>query len=175
MQNLACSQHQIHTQCIHVSSHKLKVPQDIHTINLQTASTHHSRLFFCSDTFVSVHTARNSYKTKIVWSVALQTFLHATCVSVVFVCFFCVSWPCEWDHAYLFCFDHFCVCIQSYEKWRTQTNKIVWSVKLQPFINNNNNSILNSSQWEIEAVIQSHSEEHISIILSCEAHAHTHS
>ena len=46
MQNLACSQHQIHTQCIHVSFHKLKVPKDIHTINLQTAPTHHSHLSF---------------------------------------------------------------------------------------------------------------------------------
>ena len=39
MQNLACSQHQIHTQCIHVSSHKLKVPKDIHTINLPLPTT----------------------------------------------------------------------------------------------------------------------------------------
>ena len=41
--------------------------------------------------------------------------------------------------------------------------------------NNNNNNILDSSQREIKAVVQSHNEEHISIILSHETHAHTHS
>ena len=38
--------------------------------------------------------------------------------------------------------------------------------------NNNNNNILYSSQQETEAVIQSHNEEHISIILSHGTHAH---
>ena len=41
-------------------------------------------------------------------------------------------------------------------------------------LNNNNNNILYSSQLEIKAVIRSHNEEHISIILSHETHAHTH-
>ena len=41
--------------------------------------------------------------------------------------------------------------------------------------NNNNNNILYSSQREIKAVVRSHNEEHISIILSHETHAHTHS
>ena len=41
--------------------------------------------------------------------------------------------------------------------------------------NNNNNNILYSSQREIKAVVHSHNEEHISIILSHETHAHTHS
>ena len=39
----------------------------------------------------------------------------------------------------------------------------------------NNNNILYSSQREIKAVVRSHNEEHISIILSHETHAHTHS
>ena len=39
----------------------------------------------------------------------------------------------------------------------------------------NNNNILYESQWEIKAVIRSHNGEHISIILSHETHAHTHS
>ena len=44
------------------------------------------------------------------------------------------------------------------------------------YINNyNNNNILYSSQWEIKAVVRSHNEEHISVILSHETHAHTHS
>ena len=30
-QNLVCSQRQIHTVCIHVSSRKLKLPKDTHT------------------------------------------------------------------------------------------------------------------------------------------------
>ena len=41
--------------------------------------------------------------------------------------------------------------------------------------NSNNNNILYSSQQEIKAVIRSHNEEHVSIILSHETHAHTHS
>ena len=40
---------------------------------------------------------------------------------------------------------------------------------------NNNNNILYSSQREIKAVVRSNNEEHISIILSHETHAHTHS
>ena len=40
---------------------------------------------------------------------------------------------------------------------------------------NNNNNIFYSSQREIKAVVRSHNEEHISIILSHKAHAHTHS
>ena len=40
---------------------------------------------------------------------------------------------------------------------------------------NNNNDILYSSQWETEAVVRSHNEEHISIILNHETHAHKHS
>ena len=39
----------------------------------------------------------------------------------------------------------------------------------------NNNNILYSSQREIKAVVRSHNEEHLSIILSHETHAHTHS
>ena len=38
----------------------------------------------------------------------------------------------------------------------------------------NNNNILYSSHEEIKAVIRSHNEEHISVILSHETHAHTH-
>ena len=38
----------------------------------------------------------------------------------------------------------------------------------------NNNNIFDSSQWKIKAVIRSHNEEHISVILSHETHAHTH-
>ena len=38
---------------------------------------------------------------------------------------------------------------------------------------NNINNILYSSQQEIKAVIQSHNEEHISIILSRETHTYT--
>ena len=41
--------------------------------------------------------------------------------------------------------------------------------------NNNNNSILYLSQQEIKAVVRSHNEEHLSIILSHKTHAHTHS
>ena len=41
--------------------------------------------------------------------------------------------------------------------------------------NDNNNDILYSSQREIKAVVRSHNEEHISIILSHETHTHTHS
>ena len=43
------------------------------------------------------------------------------------------------------------------------------------FTNNNynNNNILYSSQREIKAVVRSHNQEHISIILSHETHAHT--
>ena len=41
--------------------------------------------------------------------------------------------------------------------------------------NNNNNNILYSSQPEIKAVVRSHNEERISIILRHETHAHTHS
>ena len=42
--------------------------------------------------------------------------------------------------------------------------------------NSNNKNILYSSQREIKAVVRSHNEEHhISIILSHETHAHTHS
>ena len=41
--------------------------------------------------------------------------------------------------------------------------------------NNNNNNVLYSAQREIKAVVRSHNEEHISIILSHETHAHTHS
>ena len=41
--------------------------------------------------------------------------------------------------------------------------------------NNNNNSIFYLSQQEIKAVVQSHNEEHISIILSHKTHAYTHS
>ena len=37
------------------------------------------------------------------------------------------------------------------------------------------NNILYSSLREIKAVVRSHNEEHISIILSHELHAHTHS
>ena len=44
-------------------------------------------------------------------------------------------------------------------------------LKLQASLNNNN--ILYSSQWEIKAVIQSHDEEHFSVILSHETHAQT--
>ena len=40
---------------------------------------------------------------------------------------------------------------------------------------NNNNNILYSSQREIKAVVRPHNEEHISVILSHETHAHTHS
>ena len=40
-------------------------------------------------------------------------------------------------------------------------------------VNNNNNSILYSSQREIKAVIRSHNEEHISIILSHETRTYT--
>ena len=40
--------------------------------------------------------------------------------------------------------------------------------------NNKNNNILYSSHQEIKAVVRSRSEEHISIILSQETHAHTH-
>ena len=39
----------------------------------------------------------------------------------------------------------------------------------------NNNNILSSSQREIKAVVRSHNEEHISVILSHDPHAHTHS
>ena len=39
----------------------------------------------------------------------------------------------------------------------------------------NSNNILYSSQREIKAVVRSHNEERISIILSHEPHAHTHS
>ena len=39
---------------------------------------------------------------------------------------------------------------------------------------NNNNNTLYSSQREIKAVVRSHNEEHISVILSHETHAHTH-
>ena len=35
-------------------------------------------------------------------------------------------------------------------------------------------NILYSSQWEIKAVVRSHNEEHISVILNHEPHAHTH-
>ena len=45
---------------------------------------------------------------------------------------------------------------------------------LRAEITNNNNNILYSSQREIKAVVRSHNEEHISIILSHETHAHTH-
>ena len=38
----------------------------------------------------------------------------------------------------------------------------------------NNNNILYSSQREIKAFVRSHNEEHISIILNHETHAHTH-
>ena len=38
----------------------------------------------------------------------------------------------------------------------------------------NNNNILYSFQLEIKAVVRSHNEEHVSIILSHETHAHTH-
>ena len=41
--------------------------------------------------------------------------------------------------------------------------------------NYNSNIIFYSSQQEIKAVIQSHNEEHIPIILSHETPAHTHS
>ena len=41
--------------------------------------------------------------------------------------------------------------------------------------NNNNNNILYSSMREIKAVVRSYNEEHISVILSHETHAHTHS
>ena len=41
--------------------------------------------------------------------------------------------------------------------------------------NNNSNNILYSSQREIKAVVRSINEEHISIILGHETHAHTHS
>ena len=37
------------------------------------------------------------------------------------------------------------------------------------------NNILYSSQREIKAVVRSHNEEHVSVILSHETHAHTHS
>ena len=40
---------------------------------------------------------------------------------------------------------------------------------------NNDNNILYSSQCEIKAAVRSHNKEHISIILSHETHAHTHS
>ena len=50
-----------------------------------------------------------------------------------------------------------------------QTQQKLWG-------NNNNSSILDSSQREIKAVIQSHNDVHyISIVLSHETHAHTHS
>ena len=39
----------------------------------------------------------------------------------------------------------------------------------------NNHNILHSSQWEIKVVVRPHNEEHISIILSREPHAYTHS
>ena len=38
----------------------------------------------------------------------------------------------------------------------------------------NNNNILDSSQRDIKAVVRSHNEEHISIILSHETHSHIH-
>jgi len=41
--------------------------------------------------------------------------------------------------------------------------------------NSNNKNNLHSPQREIKAVVRSHNEEHISIILSHETHAHTHS
>ena len=40
--------------------------------------------------------------------------------------------------------------------------------------NNNNNNILYLSLREIKAVVRSHNEKHISVILSHEPHAHTH-
>ena len=43
------------------------------------------------------------------------------------------------------------------------------------YISATHNNILPSSQQEIKAVIRSHNEEHISICLSHETHAHTHS
>ena len=51
------------------------------------------------------------------------------------------------------------------------------AVILPPYnlCNNNNNNILYSSQRKIKAVVRSHNKEHISIILSHETHAHTHS
>ena len=39
---------------------------------------------------------------------------------------------------------------------------------------NNNNNTLDSSQRDIKAVVRSHNEEHISIILSHETHTHIH-
>ena len=50
-----------------------------------------------------------------------------------------------------------------------------YPTKLINHFNNNNNNILYSSQQEIKDVVRSHNEEHISIILSHETHAHTHS
>ena len=38
----------------------------------------------------------------------------------------------------------------------------------------NDNNILYSSQWEIKALIRSHNEKHISVILNHEPHAHMH-
>ena len=42
-------------------------------------------------------------------------------------------------------------------------------------VDNNSNNILYSSQREIKAVVRSHNDEHVSVILSRETHAHTHS
>ena len=55
--------------------------------------------------------------------------------------------------------------------------RVLWDYlsMLYSFVNNNNNNILYSSQREIKAVVRSHDEEHISIILNHETHAHTHS
>ena len=51
------------------------------------------------------------------------------------------------------------------------TQCFVWTF----FYNNNNNNMLYSSQREIKDDVGSHNEEHISIILRHETHAHTHS
>ena len=42
-------------------------------------------------------------------------------------------------------------------------------------IEDNKNNTLYSSQREIKAIVRSHNEEHISVILNHEPHAHTHS
>ena len=62
--------------------------------------------------------------------------------------------------------DQASVCAQREDReWKYQKMSVTIAITI----------ILYSSQQEIKAVVRSHNEEHISIILSHETHAHTHS
>ena len=76
--------------------------------------------------------------------------------------------------------SHHCIllCFASFEMFSAIFIPMQFKFTFQPsltklFLDNNNNHTLYSFQQEVKAVVQLHNEEHISVILSHETHAHT--